>query len=198
MKDQMEEMLKRYIFKELESSQPILRARALHFYGAYGHLKFKDSDHLKQVVTLIANNMTNSSPLPVKYYAAWALDKMLANKEVQELVRPDLPKLLKCYLSLMNDIDNEELVQAFENVMSIFYADMKPFAIDICTHLRELYIRCFSGVDRDAFNIDGMGNCTATALFTSMRRILDVAEEDIDMILKIEKIMMPCLQHCLT
>ena len=82
--------------------------------------------------------------------------------------------------------------------MRIFYEDMKPYAIEICTHLKNLYIKCFSSLDQDAFNIDGMENQTATALFTSIRRILDVAEEDIDMLLKMEKLMMPCLQHCLT
>jgi hypothetical protein len=43
--------------------------------------------------------------------------------------------MLKCYLSLMNEFDNEELVSAFESIMSIFADDIKPYAVDICKHL---------------------------------------------------------------
>jgi hypothetical protein len=28
--------------------------------------------------------------------------------------------LLKCYLQLMNELDNEELVSSFENIMTVF------------------------------------------------------------------------------
>jgi hypothetical protein len=64
------------------------------------------------------------------------LEKIISvNPEAQALILPGLSILLKCYLVLMNELDNEELVSAFENIMGIFSGQMRPFAVDICQHL---------------------------------------------------------------
>ena len=39
----------------------------------------------------------------------------------------------------MNDFENEELVYAFENLMVLFENDIKPYAIEICKHLKYQY-----------------------------------------------------------
>jgi len=44
------------------------------------------------------------------------------------MVKPQLDVVLKCYLSLMNECDNEELVSAFETMTKIFEEDIAPFA----------------------------------------------------------------------
>jgi len=36
------------------------------------------------------------------------------------MVKPGLDTMMKCYLGLMNELDNEELVDAFETIMEIF------------------------------------------------------------------------------
>ena len=79
--------------------------------------------------------------------------------------------MLKCYLSLMNEFDNEELVSAFESIMTIFAKDIVPYAVDICKHLSEQYKRC---ITQDPDDDDGESILTAVASFTSIRRILDV------------------------
>ena len=115
--------------------------------------------------------MAEEQPLPVKFHAACALEKILHNEAGVGFIKPGLDTMLKCYLSLMNEFDNEELVSAFENIMTIFQDDIKPYAVDICQHLCQQYIRCI-GQDADAD--DGESILTAVASFTSMRRILDV------------------------
>ena len=45
--------------------------------------------------------------------------------------------MLKGYLSLMNEIDNEEIIFALEQIMTMFSHKIKPFAIDICLHLKQ-------------------------------------------------------------
>ena len=77
-------------------------------------------DSIKMIVDGIFKNMEAEQPLPVKFYAACALEKILRNDVANEFIKPGLDTMLKCYLSLMNDLDNEELVSAFENVMTIF------------------------------------------------------------------------------
>lgn len=53
------------------------------------------------------------------------------------LIKPGLEQLLKCYLGLMSELDNEELVESFEDIMQIFEKDIGPYASHICQHLRE-------------------------------------------------------------
>jgi hypothetical protein len=70
----------------------------------------------------------------------------------------------------MNDLDNEELVSAFENIMTLFQDDIKPYAVDICLHLKQQYIRL---IKQDNDEDDGESILAAVASFTSMRRIID-------------------------
>jgi len=64
--------------------------------------------------------MSDNQPFPVKFHAALALEKILRKDVAIEFVKPGLNLLVQCYLSLMNEIDNEELTNAFENITIIF------------------------------------------------------------------------------
>jgi hypothetical protein len=85
------------------------------------------------------------------------------------LVKPNLEGVLGCYLSLMNELDNEELVSAFENVVSVYHESINPHAAKIVDHLKKQYIRLIGQEDED----DGDSILAAVASFTSIRRILD-------------------------
>ena len=65
----------------------------------------------------IYKNMGDDQPLPVKFHASTALRQILMIEEAKELIKPGLDQLLKCYLGLMTELDNEELVEAFEDIM---------------------------------------------------------------------------------
>jgi len=45
--------------------------------------------------------------------------------------------LLKGYLSLMNEIDNEDILNALEQILVVFKHDIKHFATDVCGHLKQ-------------------------------------------------------------
>lgn len=62
----------------------------------------------------------------------------------------------------MSELDNEELVEAFETIMVIFDKDIAPYAIHICQHLREQYIRL---IGQDAEADDGESILAAVASF---------------------------------
>lgn len=57
------------------------------------------------------------------------------------MVKQNLDGMLKCYLSIMTEVDNEELVSSFEYVMGYYQDAMGPFAEDVCLHLKNQYIR---------------------------------------------------------
>lgn len=59
-----------------------------------------------------------------------------------EFMKPHLDTMLKCYLSLMMEFDDETLIGAFDGVMDIFADDIKEYATYICLHLSKQYLRC--------------------------------------------------------
>jgi len=133
----MEQMLKTYVLPELASEQPFMRQRACQTYNVWGDYKFKDEAHIKQIVEGISANMQEDQPLPVRFQAACALEKILRHDVAMRFIAPGLDLVLKCYLGLMNEFDNEELVAAFENIMTIFQNEIQPYAADICKHLKQ-------------------------------------------------------------
>ena len=133
--------------------------------------------------------------MPVKYDAARALKRMLDNEVAIQFIKPGLETIIKSYLSLMNEFDNEELVDAFESIMIIFSRDIKPYARDICTHLKDQYARCMA---QDNAKEDEESVRAAVASLNSMRRILDVVKADLPLTHEIQAIMYPCLEHSLT
>lgn len=142
LKSQMEQMLTQFVLPELKSEQPFMRLRACQTYGVYGDYKFKDLGHIQAFCEGVFNNMSDTQPLPVRFYAACALEKILTNEQAVKYIRPGIDTVLKCYLQLMNEFDNEELVNSFESIMSIFQDEIRPFALDICNHLVTMYKRC--------------------------------------------------------
>jgi hypothetical protein len=95
----------------------------------------------------------------------------------------------------MNELDNEEVVAAFENVMASFQDNIGPFSVQICEHLRDQYIRL---IKNDADDDDGESILAAVASFTSIRRVLDAIQEDLNLLSQVEAIIYPCLLHSLT
>jgi len=86
--------------------------------------------------------MSADQPLPLKFHAAIALEKVLRNEVAHQFVKSGLDVVIKCYLSLMSEFDNDELVDAFQVVMKLFKNDVKPYAVDIYKHMSESYMKC--------------------------------------------------------
>lgn len=79
--------------------------------------------------------MSNEQPLPIRFEAARALDQILNNDSAIELIKQGLNTVIKSYLTLMDEFHDEEICDAFENIMIIFSDEIKPYAVDICSFL---------------------------------------------------------------
>ena len=193
----MEQILTRYILPDLGSNEPGMRSRACQVYCDYADQRFEDTDHKKNLVIAMFNLMALSQPLPVKFYAANALEKVIfQNEDAMEFTKPGLGTVLKCYLNLMNEMDNEELVHSFENIIVIFKRDIQPYAVEICQQLKLSYVE---HIRQDKANAhDQRSIWTAVASFTSMRRILEACKNDPALIREVEKTLHECISHSLT
>lgn len=109
-------------------------------------------------------------------------------------VRPGIKTVITCLLNLMNEFDNEELVVAFENIMSIFSESIAPFAAEICEHLKAQYIRLVKQ-DQEEEDFEGDSIMAALASLSSIRRVINSIQKQADLLIQVEQIVYPCLLH---
>jgi hypothetical protein len=126
------------VASELTGNVPFLKARACWMYGMFNDVKFVDENHVKAAVDGLYQNLF-SEDLPVRLEAALALTKFLDNKIAEEALKPVLKNLLEKYLTMMDEIDSEELVSALENLMGVFADDIGPYAVEIVQKLVTQY-----------------------------------------------------------
>ena len=103
-----------------------------------------------------------------------------------DIIKPGLGVVIECFLSLMNEFDNEQLVTAFEKIMITFGDNMKPYAVQICKHLSDQYIRCLGEKSYQTYT-------TALSSFASIRRIIEVVKDDTAILTEVEQIIYPSL-----
>jgi hypothetical protein len=64
------------------------------------------------------------------------------------MVTPFLGTVIQNFLTLLNEFDNQDLVDSFEHVMQIFNEEMKPYAVQICTYLKDKYVKTITDTDK--------------------------------------------------
>ena len=87
-----------------------------------------------------------------------------------------------------------ELVTDFENLMLTFLEDIKPYAVEICKYLQRQYLKSVGiGKEADSDEEDSESLISAIESFTSMTKIIEVANDDVQLLGQLEKIVQPCL-----
>jgi hypothetical protein len=173
----IEPLLQQFVFPELSSTNPFMRARACWLYGQLGSLPntFPEGNansqaHLSHVLDGIYQNLTHAD-LPVRVEAALALNELLEHQAAIDFLRPGLEVLLRTYLKIMDDIDFDELVQALQQLVNVYHDEIAPYAVSLCQKLGEAYLRLIaskgSGDDEDTET-----SLTAEGLMSAISRVL--------------------------
>jgi hypothetical protein len=79
-------------------------------YGQFCNYNFKDESHIQNAADGIYKCFNGSKHLPVKLEAAIALSKILKNPVVEKFLKPGLTSILENFLTLMEEVDSEDLV----------------------------------------------------------------------------------------
>jgi len=65
----------------------------------------------------------------VRVSAALSLNNLLVHESVINFVRPALSQLLMSYLTIMDDIEFDELVTALQNIVEVYQSEIAPYAV---------------------------------------------------------------------
>lgn len=133
MKEGVETIIKEHIYPELMSENSILRARALWTYGEL-HTFIQDPDHAIGAVECVYKSLLDDC-LPVKVFAGTSLHKLSKIKEAKAILEPGVDKIIAAYLQVMQEIDQDELVNALEEIVNIFDDKIEPFAFELVQQL---------------------------------------------------------------
>ena len=109
-------------------------------YGRFcDHLKFKSDDHMREIVAATYQCLHQDPALPVRLTAAITMKELLRDDKACEMLKPNLKEILEAYLKLMGEIESEELVNALEEIVSLYNEEIGPFAIQLTEHLVASY-----------------------------------------------------------
>jgi importin-7 len=190
----VEAMLQAHVFQDLASPVGFLRARACWAYGRFAAFSFTDPAHQQAALEAVCRLLIDPD-LPVRYQAALTVPKILVWKIAKERVAGEISNLLQIYLKMVNEVDSEEIIEALEDVVENFEAEVKPFAVELIGQLVGTFGRL---AGREVADDNGDSAMAAVSTLNTIVRLLGTVEDSKEEIAKIGVVIAPVLQHCLS
>lgn len=133
-------LLQNFVQPELRSEHGFMRMRACKMVTMYGSAALKP-ELLKQLSDGVIKCMTDKE-LPVRSCAAQALETLLKQKDLREHFLPNLAEILKVYVLLVNEFENETLIASLKGIFEMYSEVIGPYAVDLVRSLVELFFKC--------------------------------------------------------
>ena len=121
------------------------------------------------------------------------MHKFLSEKDCKEELKARLGDLLRLYLKIMSEVDSEELVAALEEIVDTYSEHIGPFAEDLCTELINSYHKLVNQDDDD-----GESSLAAMGCVTAIRRVLNSAQDNKELLMKLEEKVYPVILFSIT
>ncbi|KAI9256941.1 putative nonsense-mediated mRNA decay protein [Sporodiniella umbellata] len=136
----MEPFFVTHVFPEFKSEHPFLRARACDLTRHFSDLDFSNEQNLAVLYQFIIDCIQDSE-LAVRVQACLALQPMIRHGSVRNAMAPNLPFIMQELLNLTNEIDIDTLANVMEEFVEVFAEQLTPFAVQLCTQLRDTFLR---------------------------------------------------------
>lgn len=170
---QLPAMFASHVVPMMDSQVPFLRFRACAFLRAFTGCKL--SSDLASVITLKIARLMQDVELPVRVEAATTLARLVDWPCAEEILKPELKAVMIMYLTLMNTIDLEDLVDALEALVNKFSSHISPFAIELADSLKQQFFRMVSANPNETH---GESAIAAASVLTTLIKIVDSLEAD--------------------
>ena len=145
---ELERLLSAHVVHEFESDIPFLRARACWLYA---QLTAAESVSLEFILPGLegVQKCLVDKEFPVRVRAAVDIRHFLQNKVAAERIAPSLKDLLSLLFTLLDDIDNTDIVATIDQVVVGFSDQVAPYAAPLCARLVETFSRAASAGQAD-------------------------------------------------
>ncbi|RUP50513.1 armadillo-type protein, partial [Jimgerdemannia flammicorona] len=196
VKSMMEQFFVTHVFPEFKSQYPFLRARACHMTNQFSDLDFSNPQNLAALYQSVLDGLRDSE-LPVRVEAALALQPMIRHES--EL------------LNLTNEIDVDTLASVMEEFVEVFAEQLAPFAVQLCSQLRDTFLRIMEDVTNaqhkiteeealdGSIDLDEMGDKTMAAMgvLKTIGTLILSLESTPDVLQQLENALLPVIKFTL-
>ncbi|KAI7886446.1 ARM repeat-containing protein [Lichtheimia hyalospora FSU 10163] len=205
----MEPFFVTHVFPEFKSRFPYLRARACDMTRHFSDLDFANEQNLATLYQNVLDSLRDPE-LPVKVQAALALQPMIRHESVRNAMAPNLPFIMQELLNLTNEIDIDTLANVMEEFVEVFAEQLTPFAVQLCTQLRDTFLRIMEELaqanqqamgDDGSFNgdVDEMSDKTMAAMgvLKTIGTLILSLESTPDILQQLENALLPVITYTL-
>ena len=152
----VEALLAGHVLPELEGAEPfgqhgLLRCRACWALQRFAeHPGLARPDRAPRVAAAVLRALGDAD-LPVRVEATSALRHLLASDVggFDEILRPELPRLLDACFRVMREAASDDVVQALEIVVDRYGKDVAPYAVALAQRLGEAFGAYAAAADDD-------------------------------------------------
>ncbi|KAI8645751.1 armadillo-type protein [Parasitella parasitica] len=207
--DMMETFFVTHVFPEFNSRFPYLRARACDITRHFSDLDFSSEQvhDIQQNLAILYQNVLaclQDPELPVRVQAALALQHMIRHESVYEAMIPSLPFIMQELLKLTNKVDIDKLSNVMENFVEVFATQLTPFAVQLCTQLRDSFLRIMEEVAQSSGgyedgNADESGEkiMAAMSVLKTIETLILSLESTPDILQQLEHTLLPVITYTL-
>mmetsp|Transcript_5295 Transcript_5295/g.7439 ORF Transcript_5295/g.7439 Transcript_5295/m.7439 type:complete len:1038 (+) Transcript_5295:129-3242(+) len=192
MEAQVEAMIITHVIPEFTSPFGFLRARCCWLMAQFYELEWKNQPAFLTALRSVISCLKDKE-LPVRVRAALSLRHLIQNDLAREEVRQILPQLLEAFFSLMNEIDNDELVNTLDIIIERYRDEMEPYAVVLCKKLSEMILRILSESENDNDDNEEDSAITVFESLSAIQTILDAVSDKPHLYVEIEKILYPIM-----
>jgi hypothetical protein len=140
---QLENMIVQYLFPELQSSIPYLRARACYALRNFSKLEYTNSDNSVRCLTYLINCLCNDTSLPVKVEAAMALNLFISDTDTGEkgkaIIIPHLQLIVMRIIEIIRQTEIDDVMIVLQKIVGLFDQELQPIAVQMTSQLVEFF-----------------------------------------------------------
>lgn len=138
----LEAMFKEYVLTDAENPHGILRCRAVNLIETY--CTYLRSDEIISQCVQVVSRRLEDPDMPVRSFAAVALDKLLSKAEVVEMIRPHIKSVLVIFVKLLNECDHERLVNSLTGIFESYKKEIGPYVLDLVVSVKNLILKIYN------------------------------------------------------
>jgi importin-7 len=136
---QLENIIVRYLFPELQSPMAYLRARACYALRHFAKLNYSNAENSARCLTHLIHCLCNDTSLPVKVEAALALNMYISDTEMGDkskaMIVPHLQLIVMRIIEIIRQTEIDDVMVVLQKIVSAFDQELQPIAVQITSEL---------------------------------------------------------------
>jgi hypothetical protein len=132
-------MLELFAIPELSGNNPFIRGRSIMVLNSYKNFKFANFENIKIISDQLFKALSDND-LSIKVNACICAPSFFSHDQIKPMLDQHISTILTIYITIINEIELEELLESLENIIGIFNIKCKDFAVELTKILVQRFI----------------------------------------------------------